>query len=288
LKFRNMNPFRRQFLHDHILKPWDQAWGFKNFSFEGDIDSDTLEHLISYIGTGPQPEDMIRYFQFYQRRAEDYQKRKLYRHAGWYWNHLHDYWECHFEGDRDINNNTNKPPLLKYRLRKALKSTYPMILRTMLERVKVCLHLQNYPEAENYVRQSLLHIDHPLVSLSRMDEREFYLVTAGLFLCRAVVYIACGDESRALKDLDCAVENITNSNTRYHLDLIDIKFKLFWAIDTYFTNWGHRDRRDDQKEGLNSKNHIDDKVSREGWRTFWEWVDITELLRTEDEWEGIP
>jgi hypothetical protein len=92
LNFQTKNSSRRKFLHEHILKPWEQVWTFQEVTLKGDIDQDLLEHVTTAMKSGLHPNDMIRYFELYQRMAEDFQKQRLYYHAGWYWNHLYWYW----------------------------------------------------------------------------------------------------------------------------------------------------------------------------------------------------
>jgi hypothetical protein len=286
LKFQNRNPLRRKFLLEHILKPWDQVWGFGKITLEGDIDNDLQEHLIARMELGPHPSDVIRYLQLYKRKAENYQKRKLYRHAAWYWNHLHRYWFYNYHGATLVKARTYEPlNIFKHVLKDALKTTQPMLLRMMLERVQISLHLRDYRGAEAYIDRGLDQMMFPRFTLSTTDERELWLVKAGLFLCRAVVNVERGDHSDASRDLNSVARDFINSNTLYHMDLSNIKEKLYWAIDKYFMDMGLPERGCERMEWLVSKNHTDRKVSREGWPTLWEWLDLTEAPRTEDEWE---
>jgi hypothetical protein len=289
LEFQNKNPLRRQFLHEHILKPWDQLWAFKDITLEGDIDNDLLAHLAAYMESGLHSSDILRYLELYQRKAETYQKRKLYHHAAWCWNHLHRYWLYNHHATHLVNTETWETLYtFSGNLTCALKSTQPIILRMTLEMMKISFHLRDYHRAERYVRNGLDQIMYPPLGLSGIDERELYLVKAGLFLCRTVVNVECGDHTSAFKYLNSAARDFVNSNTRHHMDLTDIKDKLCWAIDKYFIDVGLPDRRCMGKKWLVSENHTDTKVSREGWPTLWEWLDPTEVLRTEDEWEDIP
>jgi hypothetical protein len=291
LNFRAQNPLRRKVLHEHVLKPWDQVFGFKEISLEGDIDQNLQEHLSAYMKLGPHPDDVIRYLELYRRRAEDYQKRKLYYHAGWYWKHLHWYWVYNAWGPERYNEWSNEPRLFKYDLDDALEATHPMIVRSMLENVKAGIQLQSYNQAGYDVMRSFEWIkNHDSFASLKVNAREVQLVKARLFLCDAVVSVGFPEEGYgeiAFKHLDSAVTFFIHANNQYHMDLTNLKDKLCWAIDTYFMNLGlpHRYK---QQVWLDSKNHTDKKVSREGWPTFWEWLDSTEVLRIEDETQDVP
>jgi hypothetical protein len=80
---------------------------------------------------------------FHQRLTEDHQKRKLYRHATWFWALLDSYWQYHTLNDIHMDTGRLRD-LFKHGIDSTLVAAQPLTMKMMLEKIKCSLHLQNY------------------------------------------------------------------------------------------------------------------------------------------------
>jgi hypothetical protein len=274
LHFRNKNPSRRSYLEEQILKPWDQIQGFKKVTLTGDFDQGLTRHLEEYMVMGPQPGDIDRYVKFYQSLGDDYQQRKLYRHAGWFYGHLYSYWQYHDYNDTHMR--TGRPRnLFKHDFKRNLTAALPIMIKMFLEKMKVSLHLQNYNnsawdvyDAEQWIKDERYVDDYGL------DQQGLWVARAQILLCGCLISIGAHVTDGSLtKDLRAAVRAFMKGNVQSHKGSKDVHDQLCWAIDNFFID-RNSPLRYTQKQWLKSKNHTDKKVSREGWPTLWEWINL--------------
>jgi hypothetical protein len=270
LHFRNKNPSTRLYLAEHILRPWDQVQGFKKVSLTGDIDEALARHLEDHMIMGPHPNDIDRNLELYQRLAEDHQKRKLYRHAAWFWAHLYFYWEYHDYNDTDINTGLPRS-LFKRDIKSTLVAAQPLLLKMMLEKIKCSLLLQNYGNCSWDVYEAKEWIwDERYVNHFGLDQQGLWMVKAKVLLCSCLASVGAHDtDGSVAQDLKAAVKAFMKGTAQSQKGSRDVHDRFCWAIDNYFVNLGSP-LRYTQKQWLKSKNHTDKEVSREGWLTFWE------------------
>jgi hypothetical protein len=276
LHFRNKNPSRRSYLEEHILRPWDQIQGFKKVSLTGEFNQGLARHLEEYMITGPRPNDIDLYLQLYQRLAEDHEKRKLYRHAGWFWRHLYCYWQYHDYSATHLN--TGRPrDLFKFRhdFERNLGAAQPILMKMMLEKMKMSFHLPNYEHALAEVCDALDWTRYESY-IDWFDQRGPRMVEAQILLCKCVAGIGTHDKTdHVSKDLKATIKAFVEGNRQSPKELHD---KLCWAIDKYFIDLDSP-LRYTHKQWLKSRNHTDKEVSREGWLTFWEWINLPVMAR---------
>jgi hypothetical protein len=228
---------------------------------------------------GPHPSDIDRYVKFYVRLAEGYQKQKLYCHAGWFWIHLYAYWQYH--DYNDIHPFTGRPrDLFKHDFVNSLVAAQPIMMKLMLEKVKCSLRLPNYDndlwgliDANDWIK------DGRYIHNFGLDSRGLSVLRAQILLCSSLASIVCPQkDSTVVGDLKAAVKAFVKGIAqprKEHKDVYkDVHDKLCWAIDNYFIDLDSP-LRYTSKHWLNSWNHTDNlEVSREGWPTFSEWVNL--------------
>jgi hypothetical protein len=242
LEFCKNVPSRNKFLTETILKTWDQMYSVGEVLLTGDIDAAVINHLKQPLTLCAFEDDMVRYMDIHQSRAESYYERNNYPAAYFYWHHMQQYWNYHVRL-KDFADQSSAYEHSLMRLEQAVKIAAPKVMFSVLGLVKVMLRFRNYGLANRIARCPDLWLNKywdPIKKFVPPEYSDPILKAKFEFSC-ALCLVAQGEYPRGKVYIKDGVNGLRNHCSRYHKRAYqDIFDEVCKAIDNEMIEAGSR------------------------------------------------